>query len=331
MYPVVDISEWALLSDESVGAKPKSWCLDPDDEKFLFKQSRLHAGEHWSEKIAAEVAHLLGMPHAEIELAVRGKRLGTISRSFLPHDFLLHDKCTLHHGNELLSKRDLSYTSGAKNFGCVQHTLDNILGTLTNLNVRLPLGYPGPAGITCGRDLFIGYLLLDALIANTDRHHENWAVVHRAEQDQPSSYELAPTYDHASSLGRELTDHRRKIKLDAEASRLLPVKPSRRDQTIVGYLESDDGRSRIFNSEFDPKPLRPMEVFELAWRKHREPAEAWLNQLDTVPVDAFDSIVAEVPINLSDMTIMSSDARNFALCLLSLNRHALLSRTFRHA
>ena len=37
-------------------------------------------------------------------------------------------------------------------------------------------------GIQSGVEVFAGYLLLDALIGNTDRHHENWAVmVPRAE------------------------------------------------------------------------------------------------------------------------------------------------------
>ena len=55
---------------------------------------------------------------------------------------------------------------------------------------------------------FADYLLLDGIIGNTDRHHENWAWLQ--EQNVFQLPRLAPTFYHASSLGRELTDERRK-------------------------------------------------------------------------------------------------------------------------
>jgi hypothetical protein len=50
--------------------------------------------------------------------------------------------------------------------------------------------------------LFPGYLMLDALIGNTDRHHENWgARVLAGLGNGRRMAVLAPTYDHASSEG----------------------------------------------------------------------------------------------------------------------------------
>jgi hypothetical protein len=43
-------------------------------------------------------------------------------------------------------------------------------------------------------DCFAGLLVLDALIANTDRHHENWGIIEETGR-------LAPSYDHGASLG----------------------------------------------------------------------------------------------------------------------------------
>lgn len=43
--------------------------------------------------------------------------------------------------------------------------------------------------------------MLDALVANLDRHHENWGIVVDPSGLLPT--ELAPTFDHASSLGDE--------------------------------------------------------------------------------------------------------------------------------
>ena len=62
------------------------------------------------------------------------------------------------------------------------------------------------------------YAILDGLIANTDRHHENWMFFYHLER---RSYQLAPSYDHGSSLGRELQDVSRRVsrsRLDILAS-----------------------------------------------------------------------------------------------------------------
>lgn len=58
------------------------------------------------------------------------------------------------------------------------------------------------------------YLVLDALIGNTDRHHENWGLRVNG-SDAQDRLSLAPSFDHASSLGRELLDDRRRQMLDA--------------------------------------------------------------------------------------------------------------------
>lgn len=52
---------------------------------------------------------------------------------------------------------------------------------------------------------FVGYLVLDALVSNTDRHHENWAVVRRSD----GGVHLAPSFDHASNLGFQESQERK--------------------------------------------------------------------------------------------------------------------------
>jgi hypothetical protein len=39
-----------------------------------------------------------------------------------------------------------------------------------------------------------------------DRHHENWGVVVMTDEYGETSFSLAPTFDHASSLGRNESD-----------------------------------------------------------------------------------------------------------------------------
>lgn len=323
MFPIIDVTAWERLNTEQMGTKPKFWCLDESGIEFLFKESRSHAGEHWSEKVAAEIAGALGLPHAEIDLAVCDGKNGTISRTFLHPT----EPSSLIHGNELLFEHDPNYPIDAPNFRLAQHTLDRIISGLRGSGAVLPDGFTGPEGVHTACDLFVGYLLLDALIVNTDRHHANWAVILSPNRDGTYLVEIAPTFDHASSLGRELSDSHRSAKLDAERTRQQHQhQPRHRPQTIAGYLESDKGRGRIYQSEHDENPLHPMQVFQKAREKFPDAAEAWLNRLEAVPMTRFEEIVAEVP-----SKIMSQPARDFGLCLIELNRTALITRTFQYA
>ena len=311
-YIIQDVTDWPQIAWEQMGTKRKFWCQHPDGHRCLFKFSRSHAGEDWSEKIAAEVAGLLGLPHAEIEMATCQGGRGTISRDFTSNRTL----GSLVHGNELLLEADPNYPSDGRNFRVAQHTLDRILSVLAQPFIGLPPGFTPEINIVTATDVFIGYLLLDALIANTDRHHANWGILLRPSQGGIRQAGLAPTFDHASSMGRELTDARRKEKL----------RPLRRDQTIIGYLESDAGRSRIFAREEDRKPLRPLEVFERAWSLRPAPAEAWLERLHGVDWNPLADAVDRVP-----SITMTQFAKDFARQLIQLNREALLKRSFRYA
>ena len=85
--------EWAL-DDEDMGTKRKFWYeWRSPDEKWLFKYPRPDTGEHWAEKIAAEIARLLDIPHARVELATCHGQRGSATKSFR------HEKQKLIHGN----------------------------------------------------------------------------------------------------------------------------------------------------------------------------------------------------------------------------------------
>ena len=49
-------------------------------------------------------------------------------------------------------------------------------------------------------DVFAGFVLLDAWIANQDRHDNNWSVLIPGTWPRPATL-LSGSYDHASSLG----------------------------------------------------------------------------------------------------------------------------------
>lgn len=322
MFQIIDISGWTKLTPEQMGTKPKFWCLDPEGEECLFKESRSHSGEHWSEKLAAEIAEELGLPHAKIELAVCCGKSGTLSRNFMENPM----SSSLEHGNQLLFRHDPNYPKDGPNFGAAAHTFSRIFSVLDEQHVGLPSTFRGqPECVRSAGEVFVGYLLLDALINNTDRHHENWAIIVSQSADHTRRAELAPTFDHASSLGRELTDDRRAYRMNAEAMRNDKLKPARRDQTIAGYLSKNDGRSRIYASEQDTKALHPMQVFEQARQRFPLAGDAWIDCLSAIPFERFEEQHQQVPLE-----IMSQIARDFSLRLLELSRAALVSRRFQH-
>lgn len=88
-FEVKDVSSWAMLEVEPAGEDGKSWLSDPHrDSSWLFKpRVERHGrvqGEDWAEKVAAELALVLEIPAAVVELAVRGGQRGLISRDVRP-------------------------------------------------------------------------------------------------------------------------------------------------------------------------------------------------------------------------------------------------------
>ena len=203
-------------------------------------------GEHWAEKIGAEVAALLGLPHAEIRLAEFEGVRGTVSRRFGSSENLVH-------GNEMLAGRVMGYDT-EKKFRNSDHTFERIVQVIREVC----------AGGSCERDLerFGGYLVLDAVIGNTDRHHQNWAFL-RQERAGGPIYELAPTFDHASSLGREMLDERRQ--------RILA------ERRMEQYIRK--GRGAIFLTAHGDKTVSPLElILELRRGTFGTQMQVWLEK-----------------------------------------------------
>jgi hypothetical protein len=203
-YPVFHFDSESKLLDEKVGDKPKLWLHSSTyNNIWLFKRNHKIPRDYWAEKISAEVAELLEIEHATTELAVFDGKKGTISRSFVHTSHEITDiEFPLTHANELLKGLIPEYDT-ERRFGQVQHTLSNIWLTLER-NIA------NQRAIEATKRQFARYLILDALIANVDRHHTNWGLqATSSKEDGASPYFLAPSFDHASSLGRDLTDEDR--------------------------------------------------------------------------------------------------------------------------
>lgn len=293
-YPIIPIAPAWVRAEEQMGSKTKYWVDLPDrSDQWLFKYTRKNvwgfAGEHWSEKIAAEVAALIDLPHAEVELATLQGHPGALSRKF-PE--LNNPGTALVHGNVLMPLLVHGYDAD-KRYGQSDHTLVNILRVIGE-------HFPDKAEQHRALDQFMGLLVLDALVMNTDRHHENWAMIRHTSVFGVDSHHMAPSFDHASSLGRELTE--KKI----EGWEHDPV-------NVLRYVNR--ARGPIYRLNKDVEGLNPMDVLALALRVKPEHVHPWLVRMHTLVPQALVDIVARVP-----PTLMSVRHKNFAAALL---RHTL--------
>ena len=296
-WPVVKVDPAWAVDREPMGTKDKFWYQEPerDDSFWLFKFPRENTGEHWAEKMAAEVAGLLEIPHARVELAevelgrdVVYAQRGSVSESFLAAG------SRLIHGNEILAIALPGYDRDMR-FGQSQHTLSNILSVLGQLN---EMGLLEEVALT----EICKYLVLDPIIGNTDRHHENWGLKF---VDTPGELSLtvAPSFDHATSLGRELSDERRE--------RILS------EGGLSNYWRR--GRGGVYWSEGDRYGPSPLQLVRLAYREHQELFHPILTRLTSVDPEDFAGIVERVPAGW-----MSSEARRFATEFLCYNHRELV-------
>lgn len=268
-YDIIQIPPDAREDTEQLGSKPKFWVL-LDGQRWLFKVARDNTGEDWAEKAAAELAQALGIPAARVELARYNELRGCLSLNFVD----VQAGEALVHGNEILAWHLTGYDR-RKTFRQSDHTLDNLQAAIRALFLR-----DGPAtGILIQ---LASYLVLDALIGNTDRHHENWGLLVRAEASEPSlTISVAPSFDHASSLGRELLDARRES-LENQGG-------------VARYIQK--GRGGIFRTPDQPhgeNPLRLVQVASRAYPEYFRPALERVARLDPARIrHIFDSLPAE--------------------------------------
>jgi hypothetical protein len=288
-----------------MGSKPKFW-FRQGDENWLYKQVRPGTGEDWAEKVSECLCELLGLPHTRYELASWGGVPGVVSQSFLPKGGALV------HGNELLFQLAPDYPRGRKGsrsfYRVPQHTVDLVLNVISSPRVNVPLGWSIAPGIELASDVFCGYLMLDAWIGNTDRHHENWALMVEMERPASFSIRLAPSFDHASGLACHIKDDEREERLSTkDRGRSIEVFAAR-------------ARSALYASPGDNKPLTTIQAFNEAARRRPHAANAWLERLENVQSESVASLLSMVPGER-----MTDSARAFTRRFLELNRTRLLA------
>lgn len=276
-YLIYDLSqELSAGAVEHRGSKLKEWItytLDGQELRILFKEGRFGTGENWSEKVTSEFADLLELPHAKYDFGYLGNdKYCVICPKFL------EDNEEFIPGNQLIEGFDLN-----KRFKNPTYTIDGILTALRD--------------VTKAQDLFIGYLCFDALISNTDRHDENWGII-----DVNNIKILAPTFDHASSLGRNESDE----------SRIKRMTTTDTGYDVKAYIRK--AMTPIYDE--NSKKLNTISVVEACKKRNPEMTKFWVNKIINVMSDEqrVRNILDKVPDQL-----ISEPARDFAMAMLKQN------------
>jgi hypothetical protein len=310
VYPTFHVrlgGKRAAQSAEYMGSKEKVWLRNSRNGRLvMLKLARPRSGEDWSEKVAFEIARRLGIPCPRVDLAKLGERYGVFCWDFLRRNQPQlggRHQLSLIHGNELLLRRDSTYPTGSS-YHVSRHTVGAVMTALQGHGHRVRPGVLS-ASESDAFSAFVGYLMLDALIGNTDRHHENWGVITQSSTSGTLTW-LAPSYDHASSLGRELDDDKRKRRLDGSGR-----------GTVADYA---DRAVSAFWADSGEQKLSTLEAFEVAGRQRPSALSAWLDRLSVLQPEFLSGAVELVP-----ESRLSATGKRFTQEVLRYNRQRLLA------
>jgi len=146
---------------------------------FLKYERYIGCSESCSEKMSYEIAKIIGIPCAQVELAKDSDgRLGSISYLFNYKNGRMI--------SEHIDAKDFINKSEAERKE--YYTIPNIKSVLDRYDESLFKG-------------FLNIMVFDALVGETDRHEENWGV-----SKSQKGYQISPLYDNGCNLLREFKD-----------------------------------------------------------------------------------------------------------------------------
>ena len=157
------------------GSRKKILVKDNDEKLAMFKYERddYICSEACSEKIAYEIAKILGYKCAKIELAQDSDDKTGVLNYYFSDSFISPHTDIVAYLNKNSNERKMYYT------------ISNIKNVLDEINENL------------FKD-FIKIMIFDSLIGEQDRHEENWGIT-----ETNGKYSMSPLYDNGDSLLRE--------------------------------------------------------------------------------------------------------------------------------
>ncbi len=163
MWDILDFSNAVRVDTEQAGVRQKVWLMR-EEKQWLFKEQRGNSSEIVAEVIASAVARRLGLPHVAYHRAVFQGQVGCVCK-FVKE---------LKHGQLLLATgvskgNSIRYKNFAHSVGAVSDALGKLEPPRASEDIEISTDCAQMSAL----EVYTGYLLMDAWIANTDRHSEN--------------------------------------------------------------------------------------------------------------------------------------------------------------
>ncbi len=186
MKKLISFDSWEVDIDTPLGsgASKKNWLINYEKkQRGIFKYPKVTSksnitGEYWAECLACEIANILNIPCAKVDIGSYCDSIGSMSYMLLKENEYLNE------GLYFISKEYPAYS--------VDKFFDSSTGTWYSLQMIMK----SLKEMGLEKDFLI-IPLFDALIGNTDRHHSNWGVVLSKDNLKPK---ISPLYDNGSSL-----------------------------------------------------------------------------------------------------------------------------------
>jgi hypothetical protein len=140
-------------------------------------------------------------------------------------------------------------------------------------------------------------LVLDAMILNTDRHHENWGILMNSPEGDQTHIKLAPSFDHASSLARNESEE--------NCTKWLADRSMNR---VAWYANRAKGG--IWLSDQAPHGSNPLELVVTLQPRFPSFFTPWLKHVRTIPPGQISALVRQVPDD-----IITPAIRDFVIAL----------------
>lgn len=208
----IDVADWGV--DDSYefgiypeGARAKRLLLAPaevDDDlligghRYLFKlPSHRYPQQHIVEVAAYQLGGLCGVTVPPAFLAhhsASGER-GALIEWFYDYPRLQFDY--FYPGGDYMVRQIPDYDRKKGRQHCFE-AIDHLCQVLQRAG-RLEAGW---------REEWARMLVFDALISNTDRHHDNWGLVWRFDESGEPRAALASAFDNGTSMGHEIMEER---------------------------------------------------------------------------------------------------------------------------
>lgn len=183
----IDFNDWNTYDgfSEGSGTSSQQWIVSRTGDKIgLFKFPKtIYTTDHISEKMASDIAKIIGIACAEIDLGIYRDKYDNNKIKNGMISYKINDKgVELIEGINLISSCYKNYDSEC--FRDTQtgecYSVDMIIKSLGIYNLE---------------EDGLKMMVFDFLIGNTDRHDRNWAVLRNGE-----TVTFSPLYDNASSL-----------------------------------------------------------------------------------------------------------------------------------